>query len=86
MEAGAPNDKMNILPFLSSFIDAKILFMFPKKISGHAVDSAVIETFPKKNYLVDEKLFFKVVKAGFANKRKQLAGNLSTNLGFQKRS
>ncbi len=80
--------KMNILALSVQFYaDAKILFYVSKENFWPApkVDSAVIEISPKKELPgIDEKLFFKVVKAGFANKRKQLAGNLSTNLGISK--
>lgn len=44
------------------------------------VDSAIltISNISKKNFeKIDEKLFFKVVRAGFAHKRKKLSGNLS---------
>lgn len=80
--------KMNILALSVQFYaDAKILFYVSKENFWPApkVDSAVIEISPKKELPdIDEKSFFKVVKAGFANKRKQLAGNLSTNLGISK--
>lgn len=49
------------------------------------VDSAILaitnisgKNFPDKNA---EKLFFEIVRAGFAHKRKMLAGNLRTTLG-----
>ncbi|MBD3311149.1 MAG: ribosomal RNA small subunit methyltransferase A [Candidatus Magasanikbacteria bacterium] len=51
------------------------------------VDSAIIKITPKKKLPVDkefEKKFFEMVKAGFANKRKQLAGNLSKGLNIEK--
>lgn len=82
------DQKMNILAISVQFYaDAKILFYVSKENFWPApkVDSAVIEISPKKELPdIDEKSFFKVVKAGFANKRKQLAGNLSTNLGISK--
>lgn len=82
------DQKMNILALSVQFYaDAKILFYVSKENFWPApkVDSAVIEISPKKELPdIDEKSFFKVVKAGFANKRKQLAGNLSTNLGISK--
>lgn len=80
--------KMNILALSVQFYaDAKILFYVSKENFWPApkVDSAVIEISPKKELPnIDEKSFFKVVRAGFANKRKQLAGNISTNLGISK--
>ncbi len=48
------------------------------------VDSAIIKLIPKKDPLADQALFFKLIKAGFAGKRKQLANNLSKNLGIPK--
>jgi len=46
------------------------------------IDSAIIKIIPQieNKKQVDEDLFFKIVKAGFSQPRKQLIGNLSKNL------
>ncbi|MFA5211266.1 MAG: 16S rRNA (adenine(1518)-N(6)/adenine(1519)-N(6))-dimethyltransferase RsmA [Patescibacteria group bacterium] len=53
------------------------------------VDSAVIEIIIKKdlkkNSVEDEKNFFRVVKAGFKNKRKQVSKNLSEELQIDRK-
>lgn len=50
------------------------------------VDSAVIrlDVHPEKPYEVEEKLFFRVVRAIFSQRRKQLANPLSAALGLDK--
>jgi len=49
------------------------------------VDSAILRLIPKEEEIVDAgNIFFKVIKAGFLGKRKQLANNLSKNLGLDK--
>lgn len=48
------------------------------------VDSAIIKLVPKKDIPANQDLFFKLIKAGFTGKRKQLANNLSKNLGIPK--
>lgn len=51
------------------------------------VDSAVIqiERYPENNWnMQDEKLFFRIVKAGFSQRRKQLSGVLAGALGISK--
>lgn len=81
------DEKMNLLALSVQFYaDAKILFYVSKENFWPApkVDSAVIEITPKEKLPdVDEKLFFKIIRAGFSSKRKQLAGNLSQNLSSQ---
>ena len=52
-----------------------------------AVDSAVvrIDVFPKPRVVVpDEKLFFRIVRVGFSQKRKQLRNTLSAGLQLGK--
>ena len=52
-----------------------------------SVDSAIllIDNVSRDFFLdVDEKTFFRVVRSGFASKRKLLAGNLSAKFGFTK--
>jgi len=81
--------KMNILavsvqfyakPKIISYISKKSFWPQPK------VDSAIIKIVPQKKYKdVDIDLFFKIVKAGFAHPRKQLANNLSKMLKLDKK-
>ncbi len=81
--------KMNILavsvqfyskPKIISYISKKSFWPSPK------VDSAIIKIVPQKKYKdVDIDLFFKIVKAGFAHPRKQLANNLSKMLKLDKK-
>jgi len=81
--------KMNILavsvqfyakPKIISYISRKSFWPSPK------VDSAIIKIVPQKKYKdIDIDLFFKVVKAGFAHPRKQLANNLSKMLKLDKK-
>lgn len=82
------DQKMSILALSVQFYaDAKILFYVSKENFWPApkVDSAIIEIVPKEKLPdVNEDLFFKIVKAGFANKRKQLGSNLSNNLKMPK--
>ena len=80
--------KMNILavsvqfyskPKIISYISKKSFWPSPK------VDSAIIKIVPQKKYKdVDIDLFFKIVKAGFAHPRKQLANNLTNGLKLNK--
>jgi len=49
------------------------------------VDSAILKIVPKsKKLFVDSNLFFKIVKAGFSQPRKQLVNNLSKKLKLNK--
>ncbi len=62
-----------------SYISNKSFWPKPK------VDSAIIKIVPKRKYKdVDVDLFFKIVKAGFAHPRKQLANNLANGLKLNK--
>lgn len=71
------------------FGEAEYLFTIPKEFFTPApkVDSAFMSIKLHKNKKYEEKIteekFFKYVKASFANKRKNIANNLST-LGFNK--
>ncbi|MGL4254104.1 MAG: 16S rRNA (adenine(1518)-N(6)/adenine(1519)-N(6))-dimethyltransferase RsmA [Fusobacteriaceae bacterium] len=70
------------------FGDAQYLFTIPKEFFTPApkVDSAFMSIkVHQSGYenVVDEKLFFKYVKASFANKRKNILNNLTT-LGYSK--
>jgi 16S rRNA (adenine1518-N6/adenine1519-N6)-dimethyltransferase len=68
-------------PEIVKIVPAKSFFPAPK------VDSAIlkIKLFDKPKYdLTDEKKFFKIVKACFAGKRKQLHNTLTSNLKLPK--
>ena len=66
-------------PKIISYISKKSFSPVPK------VDSALIKIVPKKRYkYVDIDLFFKIVKAGFAHPRKQLANNIANELKLNK--
>ncbi len=69
------------LPSIVKIVPAKSFYPAPK------VDSAIlkIKLFDKPKYkLQDEKKFFKIVKACFAGKRKQLHNTLTSNLKLPK--
>lgn len=69
-------------PQIISHVPAGCFWPKPK------VDSAIIKITPKINAdikEIDVHLFFKIVKAGFSQKRKQLANNLSKSLNVEKK-
>jgi 16S rRNA (adenine1518-N6/adenine1519-N6)-dimethyltransferase len=81
--------KMNLLavsvqfyakPEIISFVSKKCFWPVPK------VDSAIIKIskIKEKGAISNEKLFFKIVKAGFSQPRKQLINNLSKKLKIDK--
>lgn len=65
-----------------AFYDVEYLFTVPPTVFNPPpkVDSGVIRLTRKENYIlpVDEKLFFKVVKTGFQQRRKTLRNSLKT--------
>ncbi len=66
-------------PEIVSYISKKSFWPSPK------VDSAIIKiTINKKQLTTDQNLFFKIVKAGFSQPRKQLINNLSKGLNLGK--
>ncbi len=70
-------------PKIIQTVLAKNFYPAPK------VDSAIvkIDLFKKPKYiLADEKIFFKIVKACFSGKRKQIHNTLVNNLGLEKNS
>jgi len=82
--------KMNLLavsvqfyskPEIISFVSKNCFWPRPK------VDSAIIKisNIKKQKATKDEKLFFKIVKAGFSHPRKQLINNLSKGLKKNKK-
>lgn len=79
--------KMSILAVSVQFYaDAKILSYVSKRSFKPMpkVDSAIIQITPKKKYKIDSDKFFKVVKAGFSQPRKQIINNLSKGLDIDK--
>jgi len=80
--------KMNLLalsvqfyakPKIIAYVSKNCFWPRPK------VDSAIIKLNIKKKKLRDNKdIFFKIIKAGFAHPRKQLANNLSSELKLDK--
>jgi 16S rRNA (adenine1518-N6/adenine1519-N6)-dimethyltransferase len=62
------------------YAEAKIVSTVSKNCFWPApkVDSAIIKIIPEKKYNISADLFFKVVKAGFIQPRKQLVNNLTT--------
>jgi 16S rRNA (adenine1518-N6/adenine1519-N6)-dimethyltransferase len=80
--------KMSILAVSVQFYaNVKILSYVSKKsfYPQPKVDSAIIEIIPEKKYKISVDKFFKVVKAGFSQPRKQLANNLSKQLKINKK-
>jgi len=80
--------KMSILAVSVQFYsDPKILSYVSKKsfYPQPKVDSAIIRIILEKKYKIDIDKFFKVVKAGFSQPRKQLANNLSKQLKINKK-
>ncbi len=65
-------------PKIISYISKKCFWPAPK------IDSAIIKISDIKNLKIDAKKFFKIVKAGFSQPRKQLANNLSGSLKIDK--
>jgi len=80
--------KMSLLAVSVQFYaDAKIISYVSKSCFHPApkVDSAIIKITPYGHPVsVDPNLFFKIVKAGFSQPRKQLASNLSKMLKIEK--
>jgi 16S rRNA (adenine1518-N6/adenine1519-N6)-dimethyltransferase len=79
--------QMSILAVSVQFYaDVKILFYVSKKsfTPQPKVDSAIIQIKPNKKYKADKNKFFKIVKAGFSQPRKQLINNLSKKLKLDK--
>ena len=72
--------------FVNYYSEPEILFDVPKGcfVPQPKVDSAVVRLHVRKEppvELLDEKLFFRVVRASFANRRKQLINGLSSAFG-----
>ena len=76
--------KMNLLALsVQFFTEPKIIGYISKENfrPRPKVDSAIIRLTPREKLLIDNpENFFKIAKAGFSGKRKQLLNSLSTNL------
>lgn len=66
-------------PKIISYVSKNCFWPAPK------VDSAIIKIIPIKKYRANIDLFFKIVKAGFSQPRKQLINNLSKELKLNKK-
>ena len=78
---------MNLLALSVQFYSSPTITGYVSKGSFRPmpkVDSAIIKFIPKKDTSVNKDIFFKLIKAGFAGKRRQLANNLGKNLGLPK--
>jgi len=82
--------RMNLLAVsVQLYAKAKILFFVPKKCfwPQPKVDGAIIKLETRDNrkkVSIDKNLFFKIVKAGFSQPRKQIVNNLSKMLKLDK--
>ncbi|GAC1413409.1 MAG: 16S rRNA (adenine(1518)-N(6)/adenine(1519)-N(6)) -dimethyltransferase RsmA [Candidatus Doudnabacteria bacterium] len=81
----APVGELSILAIsVQLFAEPKIIDIVPKEdfYPTPKVDSAilVLDILEKPKYDVDQKKFFKIVKAAFAGKRKQIHNTLKNNL------
>lgn len=79
--------KMNLLAISVQFYAApKIVSFVPKTCfwPQPKVDSAIIKIIPKTLPFEEPEKFFKIVKIGFSQPRKQLVNNFSKKLGFDK--
>ncbi len=81
----APVGELSILAIsVQLFAEAKVLHFVPKEdfYPVPKVDSAILilDLLEKPRYDVDQKKFFKVIKAAFAGKRKQIHNTLKNNL------
>ncbi len=79
--------KMSLLAVSVQFYaKPKIVSYLPKNSfwPQPKVNSTIIKIIPQKQVIVNVKLFFEVVKAGFAHPRKQLRNNLSKRLKMNK--
>lgn len=67
-------------PKIISYVSKNNFYPRPK------VDSAIIKLIPAKQKITSSKNFFKILKAGFSQKRKLLISNLSKKLNIPKKS
>jgi 16S rRNA (adenine1518-N6/adenine1519-N6)-dimethyltransferase len=79
--------KMSILAVsVQAYAKAEIISYVPKESfwPEPEVDAAIIKIVPHKKFNFDQKIFFRIVKAGFSHPRKQLINNLSAGLRIEK--
>src|SRR5579872_3389941 len=71
------------------FCDPKMIAVVPKEYfyPQPKVDSAilVLDILAEPRFMVDEKKFFKIIKAAFSGKRKQIHNTLRDNLGVEQK-
>ena len=79
---------MNLLALSIQFYSDAEIISYVSKGSFRPipkVDSAIIKLTPRDQpLLTDPKMFFKLIRAGFSGKRKQLVNNLAKNFGMIK--
>lgn len=84
----APAGNTSLLSIMAQYYaDVRLCFLVPKEAFSPApkVDSAVVALRPKLAYDAEkDRALFRIVKAGFAARRKTLANNLATLLPFSK--
>lgn len=81
-------DRMNLLSIsVNYYAEAKKLFTISKNSFWPApkVSSALIKIIPRREYSKDDKMFFKMIKAGFSSPRKKILNNLSNGLKIDKK-
>jgi 16S rRNA (adenine1518-N6/adenine1519-N6)-dimethyltransferase len=79
--------RMNLLAISVQFYAAPKIISYVSKTSfwpQPKVDAAVIKITPKAHSVGDDQMFFKIVRAGFSQPRKQLINNLSKKLELAK--
>lgn len=81
-----PPDMSLLAVSVQFYADAKIISYVSKNCFWPApkVDSAIIEIIPENKYDIPTDDFFRVVKAGFSQPRKQLGNNLSKMLKVER--
>src|SRR3989338_2256443 len=78
---------MNLLALSVQFYSSPKIVGYVSKGSFRPmpkVDSAIIKLIPQKDLPADKNLFFKLIKAGFSGKRKQLLNTLAQKFGIIK--
>ena len=81
-----PPDSNLLAVSVQFYADPKIITYVPKESfwPKPKIDSAIIKITPKKIPEINPDLFFKIVKAGFSQPRKQIANNFSGQLKIDK--
>jgi 16S rRNA (adenine1518-N6/adenine1519-N6)-dimethyltransferase len=82
-----PGDMSTLSVAVQYYADPEMLFVVPKEAFHPVpkVDSAILRIVPQKPFDADEdKRFFRLVRAGFAARRKTLVNNLAASLHVSK--